>query len=934
MTEFAKEILPVNIEDELRQSYLDYAMSVIVGRALPDVRDGLKPVHRRVLFAMHELSNDWNKAYKKSARVVGDVIGKYHPHGDTAVYDTIVRMAQPFSLRYMLVDGQGNFGSVDGDNAAAMRYTEVRMTKLAHELLADLDKETVDWVPNYDGSEMIPEVMPTKVPNLLINGSSGIAVGMATNIPPHNLTEVVNGCLAYIDDNEITIEGLMEHIHGPDFPTAAIINGRAGIIEAYHTGRGRIYMRARHEIETDAKTGRQAIIFTEIPYQLNKARVIEKIAELVKEKKLEGISELRDESDKDGMRIVIELKRGEVAEVVVNNLFAQTQLQSVFGINMVALVDKQPRLLNLKQIIEAFVRHRREVVTRRTVYELRKARERGHILEGLAVALANIDPVIELIKTSPSPSDAKDRLMLTSWEPGGVTAMLERAGDRNACRPDALPEQFGFVDGKYNLSAEQAQAILDLRLNRLTGLEQDKLLDEYKDLLEKVKELALILADPERLLKVIREELTLIRDQFGDKRRTEIITSKLDLTLEDLITEEQVVLTISHAGYAKTQPLADYRAQRRGGRGKSATAVKDEDYIEHLLVASTHDTVLCFTSAGKVYWLKAYELPSGGRGSKGKPIINILPLAEGERVTALLPVDLDALAAQAPDDDDDLDDATIIDVLPESDDVEIVEGEEGDDAAELGQDEPTGAYIFMATASGTVKKTPLVQFSRPRSNGLIALRLDDGDTLIAAAVTNGACEVMLFSDGGKVIRFKEKHVRTMGRTARGVRGMRLPTGQHLISMIIPEAGAQILTASENGYGKRTSLPEFPRRGRGGQGVIAIQTSERNGGLVSAVQVADSDELMLISDQGTLVRTRVSEVSESGRNTQGVRLIKLASDEHLVGVVRLVDVGGDEELEGEDAVVAEGTVADDAAAPDAAGNPDAGADDGSDADATE
>ncbi|MDF2445547.1 MAG: gyrA [Moraxellaceae bacterium] len=892
MTEFAKEILPVNIEDELKQSYLDYAMSVIVGRALPDVRDGLKPVHRRVLFAMHELGNDWNKAYKKSARVVGDVIGKYHPHGDSAVYDTIVRMAQPFSLRYMLVDGQGNFGSVDGDNAAAMRYTEVRMTRLAHELLADLDKETVDWVPNYDGTEQIPAVMPTKVPNLLINGSAGIAVGMATNIPPHNLTEVVNGCLAYLEDDTITIDGLMEHIHGPDFPTAAIINGRAGIIEAYRTGRGRIYMRARHNIETDAKTGRQSIIFTEIPYQLNKARVIEKIAELVKEKKLEGISELRDESDKDGMRIVIEIKRGEVAEVVVNNLFAQTQLQSVFGINMVALVDGQPKLLNLKDMIEAFVRHRREVVTRRTVFELRKARERGHILEGLAVALANIDPVIDLIKTSPSPSDAKDRLLLATWEPGAVQGMLERAGDANACRPDGLPSQFGLVEGRYRLSAEQAQAILDLRLNRLTGLEQDKLVAEYQEILERIRELGLILANPERLLQVIREELTQVRDQYGDARRTEIIASRLDLTLEDLITEEQVVLTISHAGYAKTQPLADYRAQRRGGRGKSATAVKDEDYIEQLLVASTHDTVLCFTSAGKVYWLKVYELPSGGRGSKGKPIVNILPLAAGERITALLPVDLDALAAQAPEEDEDLEDSAV-DVLPEVEE-EGVDSEDADDT----QDEPTGAYIFMATASGTVKKTPLVQFSRPRSNGLIALRLEEGDTLIAAAVTNGACEVMLFSDGGKVIRFKEKHVRIMGRNARGVRGMRLPAGQHLISMIIPEAGAQILTASENGFGKRTELAGFPRRGRGGQGVIAIQTSERNGALVGAVLVSDEDELMLISDQGTLVRTRVAEVSMSGRNTQGVTLIKLAEDEHLVGLVRLVDVGGDDDYVGE------------------------------------
>jgi DNA gyrase subunit A len=717
---------------------------------------------------------------------------------------------------------------------------------------------------------------------------------MATNIPPHNLTEVVNGCLAYIDNEDITIDGLMEYIKGPDFPTAAIINGRAGIIEAYRTGRGRIYMRARHEIETDAKTGRQTIIFTEIPYQLNKARVIEKIAELVKEKKLEGISELRDESDKDGMRIVIELKRGEVAEVIVNNLFAQTQLQSVFGINMVALADGQPKLLNLKDMIEAFVRHRREVVTRRTVFELRKARERGHILEGLAVALANIDPVIELIKTSPSPAEAKDRLMLQGWEPGSVVAMLERAGDRNACRPDGLPQQFGFVDGKYHLSTEQAQAILDLRLNRLTGLEQDKLVAEYQEILERIKELGLILADPERLLQVIRDELTAIRDQYGDDRRTEIIASRLDLTLEDLITEEQVVLTISHTGYAKTQPLADYRAQRRGGRGKSATAMKDDDYIEHLLVTSTHSTVLCFTSAGKVYWLKAYELPSGGRGSKGKPIVNVLPLAEGERVTALLPIDLNAYAGQEEDDDEALDDS-VIDVVAESTEIEDAEGDEdAEDLALTGQDEPTGAYIFMATANGTVKKTPLVQFSRPRSNGLIALRLEEGDTLIAAAVTNGACEVMLFSSGGKVIRFKEKHVRIMGRNARGVRGMRLPAGQRLISMIIPESGAQILTASENGYGKRTGLAGFPRRGRGGQGVIAIQTSERNGALVGAVQVRDEDELMLISDQGTLVRTRVAEVSVSGRNTQGVTLIKVGENEHLVGVVRLQDVGGDDD----------------------------------------
>ena len=911
MSDVAMEILPVNIEDELRQSYLDYAMSVIVGRALPDVRDGLKPVHRRVLFAMHELGNDWNKAYKKSARVVGDVIGKYHPHGDTAVYDTIVRMAQPFSLRYLLVDGQGNFGSVDGDNAAAMRYTEVRMTRLAHDLLADLDKETTDWVPNYDGTEMIPAVMPTRVPNLLVNGSSGIAVGMATNIPPHNMTEVINAVLALIDNPDLDVDGLMQHITGPDFPTAGIINGRAGIVEAYRTGRGRIYMRARHHVETDAKTNRQTIVFTEIPYQLNKARVIEKIAELVKEKKLEGISELRDESDKDGMRIVIELKRGEMAEVVVNNLFAQTQLQSVFGINMVAIEDGQPKIMNLKQILEAFVRHRREVVTRRTVFELRKARERGHILEGLAVALANIDPVIELIKQSPSPSEAKERLMAESWLPGAVEGMLERAGDVHACRPEGLSLAYGFNNGRYTLSADQAQAILDLRLNRLTGLEQDKLVAEYAEILTKISALALILAEPERLLNVIRDELRDTLALYGDKRRTEIIATRLDLTLEDLITEEDVVLTISHTGYAKIQPITDYRAQRRGGRGKSATSMKDEDYIEHLLVASTHDTVLCFTSAGKVYWLKVYELPQASRGSKGRPLVNVLPLAPNERVTALLPIDLAAYADQELADDEELDE-TVIDALPEGDD------EEGDDAADLGvtgTDEPTGDYIFMATASGTVKKTLLSQFSRPRSSGLIALKLDEGDTLIAVAVTNGASEVMLFSDGGKVIRFKEKHVRTMGRTARGVRGMRLPESQRLISMIIPQTGAKILTASENGFGKRSELAEYPRRGRGGQGVIAMQTSDRNGALIGAVQVIDSDELMLISDQGTLVRTRVSEVSVLSRNTQGVTLIKLGKNEKLVGLVRLDEVEEDDFIEGEaEAVTALASPTDKAAEP--------------------
>lgn len=892
MGELAKEILPVNIEDELKQSYLDYAMSVIVGRALPDARDGLKPVHRRVLFAMSELGNDWNKAYKKSARVVGDVIGKYHPHGDTAVYDTIVRMAQPFSLRYLLVDGQGNFGSVDGDNAAAMRYTEVRMAKLAHELLADLDKETVDWVPNYDGTEMIPAVMPTKIPNLLVNGSSGIAVGMATNIPPHNLGEVIDGCLALIDNPDLTVDELMQYIPGPDFPTAAIINGRAGIIEAYRTGRGRIQIRARAIIEDmDKAGGRQQIIITELPYQLNKARLIEKIAELVKEKKLEGISELRDESDKDGMRVVIELRRGEVAEVVLNNLYAQTQLQTVFGINVVALIDGQPRTLNLKDLLEAFVLHRREVVTRRTVFELRKARERGHILEGQAVALSNIDPVIALIKASPTPAEAKESLIATAWESSAVVAMVERAG-ADSCRPETLDPQYGLREGKYFLSPEQAQAILELRLHRLTGLEHEKLLAEYQEILTQIGELIRILTSATRLMEVIREELEGVKAEFGDKRRTEILDTRLDLTLADLITEEERVVTISHGGYAKSQPLTAYQAQRRGGKGKSATGVKDEDYIEHLLVANSHATLLLFSSKGKVYWLKTYEIPEASRAARGRPLVNLLPLDEGEQITAMLQVDLEALRQQAPEDDESDD---IEGVIVEQEEVEeLGEDEDGDDAE--GSDEPTGAYIFMATAKGTVKKTPLVQFSRPRSSGLIALRLDEGDTLIAAAVTDGAREVMMFSDGGKVIRFKESKVRTMGRTARGVRGMRLPDGQFIISMLIPEAGAQILTASARGYGKRTAMAEFPRRGRGGQGVIAMVSNERNGALVGAVQVLDGEEIMLISDQGTLVRTRVDEVSSLGRNTQGVTLIKLASDETLVGLERVQEPS---EVEGEE-----------------------------------
>lgn len=912
MGELAKEILPVNIEDELKQSYLDYAMSVIVGRALPDARDGLKPVHRRVLFAMSELGNDWNKAYKKSARVVGDVIGKYHPHGDTAVYDTIVRMAQPFSLRYLLVDGQGNFGSVDGDNAAAMRYTEVRMTKLAHELLADLHKETVDWVPNYDGTEMIPAVMPTRVPNLLVNGSSGIAVGMATNIPPHNLTEVINGCLALIDNGELTVDELMQYIPGPDFPTAAIINGRAGIIEAYRTGRGRIYMRARAIIEDiDKVGGRQQIIVSELPYQLNKARLIEKIAELVKEKKLEGITELRDESDKDGMRIVIELRRGEVPEVVLNNLYAQTQMQCVFGINVVALIDGQPKVLNLKDMLEAFILHRREVVTRRTVFELRKARERGHILEGQAVALSNIDPVIALIKASPTPAEAKIALIANAWESTAVEAMVERAG-ADSCRPDDLDPQYGLRDGKYYLSPEQAQAILELRLHRLTGLEHEKLLAEYQEILTQIGELIRILTSAVRLMEVIREELEAIKAEFGDARRTEILDNRLDLTLADLITEEERVVTISHTGYAKSQPLHAYQAQRRGGKGKSASGIKDEDYIAHLLVANSHATLLLFSSKGKVYWLKTYEIPEASRAARGRPLVNLLPLDEGEHITAMLQIDLEALRQQAPEDDEQDD---IEGVLVEAEEVEeLVEGDDADDET---PDEPTGAYIFMATAKGTVKKTPLVQFSRPRSSGLIALKLDEDDTLISAAITDGACEVMMFSDGGKVIRFKESKVRTMGRTARGVRGMRLPAGQEIISMLIPERDAQILTASERGYGKRTAMDEFPRRGRGGQGVIAMVSNERNGKLVGAVQVLDGEEIMLISDQGTLVRTRVSEISSLGRNTQGVTLIKLAKDETLVGLERVQEpsAGDDEELlEGEEGF--EGVVEDAGDAPEA------------------
>ncbi len=849
MADFAKEVLPVNIEEEMRQSYLDYAMSVIVGRALPDVRDGLKPVHRRVLYGMHEGGYEWNKAYKKSARIVGDVMGKYHPHGDSAIYDTIVRMAQPFSLRYMLVDGQGNFGSIDGDAAAAMRYTEVRMARIAHELLADIEKQTVDFVPNYDGSEHEPEVLPTRVPSLLVNGSAGIAVGMATNIPPHNLVEVVNGCLALIDEPSLTIDQLMEHVPGPDFPTGGIINGARGIREAYHTGRGRIYVRARTEVETDSN-GRQRIVVTELPYQVNKARLIERIAELVKEKKIEGISELRDESDKDGMRMVVELKRGEVPEVLLNNLYQHTAMQSVFGINTVALVDGQPRLLNLKQVLEAFLRHRREVVTRRTIFELRKARERAHVLEGLAVALANIDPIIALIKASPNPAEAKLGLVQGDWAPGVVLDMLSRAGAESS-RPEGLSKEFGLVNGRYKLSEAQAQAILDLRLHRLTGLEQDKIIDEYRQLLDTIADLLDILASADRLMQVIRDELIAVREQYGDKRRTEINATHEDLSLEDLITDEPVVVTLSHEGYAKAQPLGDYRAQRRGGRGKSATAMKEEDFIDKMFVANTHDTILCFSSRGRVYWLKVYELPQAGRGARGKPIVNLLPLEPEERINAVLPV----------------------------------------------REYEAGKYVFMATSNGTVKKTPLVDFSRPRSSGIIAIDLVDDDILVDVAITEGNRDILLFNDAGKVIRFNEQDVRAMGRVSRGVRGIRLTGDQKVISLIVAADG-YVLTATENGYGKRTPMSEYPRHGRGGQGVISIQTSERNGKVVGAVLVEESNEIMLITNAGTLVRTRAAEVSITSRNTQGVKLISLGAEEKLTGLDSIAESGDDEEEEEE------------------------------------
>ena len=839
-SEFARSLSRVNIEDEMRQSYMDYAMSVIVGRALPDARDGLKPVHRRVLFAMKEMGNDYNKPYKKSARVVGDVIGKYHPHGDSAVYDTIVRMAQPFSLRYVLVDGQGNFGSVDGDPPAAMRYTEVRMARIAHEVLADLDKDTVDFSPNYDGSEHEPVVLPTRIPNLLVNGSSGIAVGMATNIPPHNLAEVARACLALIDQPELGIAELMRHIPGPDFPTAGIINGSAGIREAYETGRGRIYVRALCEIE-EQEAGHR-IIISELPYQVNKARLQEKIAELIKDKKLTGIRGLRDESDKDGMRVVIELKRGEVAEVILNNLYKFTQMQTVFGINIVALAGNRPRLFNLKELLEAFISHRREVVTRRTLFELKKARARAHILEGQAVALANIDPVIALIKGSPTPAEARAALLARTWESAAVREMLERAG-ADVSRPDDLAAEYGLGEAGYRLSEAQAQAILELRLQKLTGLEKDKILTEYEALLAAITNLLDILSRPERLLWVIREELNEILERYGDPRRTRIVSTREDLSMEDLITEEDVVVTLSRAGYAKAQPIGAYRSQRRGGRGKSATAVKDEDFIDKLFIASSHDTILCFSSHGKLYWLKVYELPQAGRSARGKPVINLLPLMPGEQIDAILPI------------------------------------------REFSADQ----FVFMATADGTVKKTALAQFSRPRPSGIRALELVNGNQLIGVELTDGARDVMLFSDAGKAVRFPEAQVRASGRTARGVRGMRLGPGERVISLIIAgERPANILTATQNGYGKRTALADYPRKSRGGAGVISIRVSARNGPVVGALAVEDEDEVVLISDQGTLIRTPVRDISRYGRSTQGVRLFNLGEAEQLAGLEQIVE----------------------------------------------
>ena len=961
------EIRPIAIEDELKSSYLDYAMSVIVSRALPDVRDGLKPVHRRVLFAMHELGNDYNKAYKKSARVVGDVIGKYHPHGDFAVYETIVRMAQDFSLRYQLVDGQGNFGSVDGDSAAAMRYTEVRMRKLTHELLADLEKDTVEWEDNYDGSERIPQVMPTRVPNLLINGVTGIAVGMATNMAPHNMTEVVNACLAYANNPNISIEGLMEHISGPDFPTGGIIYGKSGIIDAYRTGKGRLHIRGKYHFEEDQKTGRTTIVFTEIPYQVNKAKTIERIAELVKEKKLEGISELRDESDKDGMRIAIDLKRGENAEVIVNNLFQNTQLENSFSINMVCLDNGQPKLMNLKDIIAAFIRHRQEVVTRRTMFELRKARERGHILEGLTVALANIDEIIETIKTSVNPQEARERLQAGEWAGGGVVALLEKAGSISI-RPDEIEGEdpsrpFGLAGTIYRLSPTQVNAIMELRLHRLTGLEQDKLHAEYTEILSTIAELTAILNDFNLLMDVIREELALILQQYGDARKTSIVESRIDFSREDLIPEEQMVLTVSQTGYAKTQPLSDYAAQRRGGRGKSATSMKSDDYIQHLIVTSNHATVLCFTNVGKVYRLKVYDVPQASRGSKGRPMVNLLPLDENETITAILPVidapkkfkerladfkafvkanaatlqsnevinshyvELEAALTESEDGADDISDALRIQLKQLGLELSTTDLDDDiiNDFAQQAEAVRKNFYVFMATASGTIKRVELEQFSNVRSNGLRAIELKEEDTLIGVAITDGEQQIMLFSNEGKAIRFAETDVRSMGRSAKGVRGMRVTFAASIVEddvetdvdsddedtdsafisrivslVVVPETG-EVLCACANGYGKRTPVGDFPTKKRGGKGVIAIKTSERNGELVGAVSIDESKELMLISDGGTLVRTRASEVATTGRNAQGVRLIRLGNEEILVGVVSVEAVEEDdfiEDVEGE------------------------------------
>jgi DNA gyrase subunit A len=846
MTEIAREILHVNLEDEMRQSYLDYAMSVIVGRALPDVRDGLKPVHRRVLYAMRELGNDWNKPYKKSARIVGDVIGKYHPHGDVAVYDTIVRMAQPFSMRYLLVDGQGNFGSVDGDAAAAMRYTEVRMSKLAQELLSDIEKDTVDFTANYDNSEHEPAVLPTRIPNLLVNGSAGIAVGMATNIPPHNLGEIIDACIALIDNPDLGLAELMQLVPGPDFPTAGIINGSAEIVLAYKTGRGRVYIRARTQFEEIDDRGRQAIVVTELPFQVNKARLLERIAELVRHKTIEGISELRDESDKDGLRVVIELKRNENAEVILNQLYKHTPLETVFGMNMVALIDGQPRLLSLKEMLDAFLRHRREVVTRRTIHDLRKARDRAHILEGLAVALANIDEVIATIKASASPAEARAALVARDWSAGVVPAMLARAGDIST-RPDGITGEWGLSGDRYRLSETQAQAILDLRLNRLTGLEQDKIVTEFGDLLGLIHDLGDILARPQRLLEVIRNELNEVKDAYADPRRTEIVATQEDVTIEDLIERQDVVVTLSHAGYAKSQPVSDYEAQRRGGRGKMATAVKDEDFIDMLFVAHSHDNLLCFSTHGRVYWLKVWQVPIASRGSRGKPIVNLLQLQDDERITALLPV----------------------------------------------RDYAEGQFIFMATAAGTVKKTPLAAFSRPRANGIIAVGLAEDDRLVGVALTDGEREILLTTTDGKAIRFAEGEVRPMGREAAGVRGIKLAKGQRVTSLIVLDTGL-ILTVSEYGYGKLTEADEFPRHGRAGRGVIAMQTSERNGAMVGALQVQPDDEIMLINSAGTLVRVPINEISVLGRNTQGVRVMRLGEDETLVGVERIAADSGEDE----------------------------------------